>query len=280
MDHLSKSPSPDSIEVLSSGSSGTNNVLDATGLDLFPVDTRESSEDKDLAPCPPGPPPLGIETKFRSLDITGNGFYGREDEASVKSGSKRSIFKRLHNLSIAGPSRSRSLVTSGQLTGHPVPQAHRSVSVDVATYKRPWQLKEEPQYATLRRSYGPKTSRSSTKSSDDETTDEDDVTTIKAKSGSLASLSSKASSTLSRMMSIRRRKSVSRADLQERFPNFYVSSYSSPSTPLPESKRPSKYFQSQESKSQTMTAYERAKIVMRMRGSANYFSDSEMDGKK
>ena len=62
-------------------------ILDATGLDLFGTENesdfegragrqeqqgRGSSEEKesDLAPCPPGPPPLGIETKIKSIQIS------------------------------------------------------------------------------------------------------------------------------------------------------------------------------------------------------------------
>ena len=145
-----------------------------------------------------------------------------------------------------------------------------------------------PQYATLRKrglfSASRQTSvghlaagqaEHSSGSSSSASTD-DDVTTVKAKSGSLASLSSKASSTLSRMMSVRtaRRRASNTNELTQKFPGFYVSQQqplSTPATPmLPFSKR-RHHFQSQfdvgsEGKANTMTAVERAKLVMRMRG--------------
>ena len=83
MDRSLKDPSPDTIEVLSSSRwtcyEGEDEILDATGLGLIesPPEEEESkqrgsSEEKesDLAPCPPGPPPLGIETKIRSIHIS------------------------------------------------------------------------------------------------------------------------------------------------------------------------------------------------------------------
>merc|ERR1719385_340901 len=82
MDRAAKDPSPETIEVLSTSRwncyDDDNEILDATGLDLFSPDEvendkqRGSSEEKDsdLAPCPPGPPPLAIETKIRSIHIS------------------------------------------------------------------------------------------------------------------------------------------------------------------------------------------------------------------
>ena len=88
MDRSIKDQSPDTIEVLSASRwncyQEEDEILDATGLGLFePPEEKEdskqrgSSEEKesDLAPCPPGPPPLGIETKIRSIHISSQSHF-------------------------------------------------------------------------------------------------------------------------------------------------------------------------------------------------------------
>ena len=103
------------------------------------------------------------------------------------------------------------------------------------------------------------------------------------------------------MMSVRtaRRQASNTKELTQKFPGFYVSQQqqplSTPATPmLPFSKR-RHHFQSQfdvgsEGKANTMTAVERAKLVMRMRGGGGgsltttktapvYNNDNELGGK-